>query len=209
VYLRPATTDAPLLRFSASDSSPIAGKYCSNHVFHYRVLSDARACRRWKLTQSENSNLRLHYYFLLQRQKICKFLEQHYMHYYKFWRSGIWGISVNLTTEWMTGVWFPQRQRIFSPASVSRPDLRPTHRPVQRVFGVLYPGVKRGRGVTLTTDPSSTEVNIISRSYTPSVPKRLHGVAGQLYFFGFFGRSVVLNTSITKYFNTQILQDSF
>jgi hypothetical protein len=29
VYLGPATTDATLLRFPVSDSSPIAGKYCS------------------------------------------------------------------------------------------------------------------------------------------------------------------------------------
>jgi hypothetical protein len=40
-----------------------------------------------------------------------------------------------------------------SPASVSRPDLRPTQPPVQWVLGVLSPGIKRGRGVTLTTHP--------------------------------------------------------
>jgi hypothetical protein len=46
-----------------------------------------------------------------------------------------------------------QGQRIFPLASVSRPALRPTQPPVQWVPGVLSPGVKRGRGVTLTTQP--------------------------------------------------------
>jgi len=36
---------------------------------------------------------------------------------------------------------------------VSRPALRPTQPPVQWVPGVLSPGVKRGRGVTLATHP--------------------------------------------------------
>jgi hypothetical protein len=39
----------------------------------------------------------------------------------------------------------------FPLASVSRPALGPTQPPVQWVPGVLSPGVKRGRGVTLTT----------------------------------------------------------
>jgi len=36
---------------------------------------------------------------------------------------------------------------------VSRPALRPTQPLVQWVPGVLSPGVKRGRGVTLATHP--------------------------------------------------------
>jgi hypothetical protein len=36
---------------------------------------------------------------------------------------------------------------------VSRPALGPTQPPVQWVPGVLSPGVKRGRGVMLTTHP--------------------------------------------------------
>jgi hypothetical protein len=47
----------------------------------------------------------------------------------------------------------PGRDRIFPLASVSRPALRPTEPPVQWVLGVLSPGVKRGRGVNLTTHP--------------------------------------------------------
>jgi hypothetical protein len=46
-----------------------------------------------------------------------------------------------------------QGQRIFPVASVSRPALGPTQPPVQWVPGVLSLGVKRGRGVTLTTHP--------------------------------------------------------
>jgi hypothetical protein len=50
-------------------------------------------------------------------------------------------------------------QRIFPLSSVSRPALGPTQPPLQWVPGVLSPGVKRGRGVMLTTHPpSSAEV---------------------------------------------------
>jgi hypothetical protein len=37
--------------------------------------------------------------------------------------------------------------------SVLNPALEPTQPPVQWVPGVLYPGLKRGRGVKLTTHP--------------------------------------------------------
>jgi hypothetical protein len=64
-----------------------------------------------------------------------------------------------------------QRQRIFLLASASRPALRPTQPPVQWV-----PGVKRGRGVTLTTHPHLVPRLRMSRSYICSHPKCLHGV---------------------------------
>jgi hypothetical protein len=60
----------------------------------------------------------------------------------------------SLTTGWTIGrSGFDPRQgqRIFPLASVSRPALGPTQPPVQWVPGVLSPGVKRGRGVVLTT----------------------------------------------------------
>jgi hypothetical protein len=44
-------------------------------------------------------------------------------------------------------------ERIFPLTTVSRPALGPTHNPVQWVPGVLSPGLKRSRGVTLTTHP--------------------------------------------------------
>jgi hypothetical protein len=42
--------------------------------------------------------------------------------------------------------------------------------------GVLSPGLKSGRGVTLTTHPHLVPRSSMSRSYTSSSPKRLHGV---------------------------------
>jgi hypothetical protein len=42
--------------------------------------------------------------------------------------------------------------------------------------GDLSPGLKRGRGVTLTTHPHLLPMLRMSRSYTSSSPKRLHGV---------------------------------
>jgi hypothetical protein len=60
--------------------------------------------------------------------------------------------------------------------SVSRPALGPTQAPVQSVPGVLCPGLKRGRGVTLTTHPHLVPRSRISRGYTSSPPKRLRGV---------------------------------
>jgi hypothetical protein len=42
---------------------------------------------------------------------------------------------------------------IFTLASVSKPALEPTQPPVQWIQGVLSPGLKRGRGVMLTTHP--------------------------------------------------------
>jgi len=59
---------------------------------------------------------------------------------------------------------------------VSRPALRPSQSPVQWVPGVLSPGVKRGRGVMLTTHTHLVLRSRMSRSYTSSPPKRLHGV---------------------------------
>jgi hypothetical protein len=72
-----------------------------------------------------------------------------------------------------------QRQRIFPLTSVSRPALRPNQPPVQWV-----PGLKRGRGVTLTTHPHLVPRSIISRSYTSSPPSSSMACSGTalLYF---------------------------
>jgi hypothetical protein len=74
------------------------------------------------------------------------------------------------------GVRSPAGARIFPLASVSRPALGPTQPPVQWVPRVLSPGVKRGRGVALTTHPHLVSRSRMSRSYTSSPPKHLHGV---------------------------------
>jgi hypothetical protein len=68
-----------------------------------------------------------------------------------------------------------QRQRIFILVSASNPALGPTQSPVQWVPGILSPGVKRGRGVMLTIYPHPVSWLRMSRSYTSSPPRRLHG----------------------------------
>jgi hypothetical protein len=62
-----------------------------------------------------------------------------------------------LTTDWTTGVRSPTKAEDFS--------------------SVFSQGVKRGsRGVMLTTHPHLVPRLRMSRSYTSSPPKRLHGV---------------------------------
>jgi hypothetical protein len=65
-----------------------------------------------------------------------------------------------------------QGQRIFLLSYVSRPAPGPTQAPLQWVPGVLSPGIKRGRGVMLTTQPYLVPRLGMSRSYTP-VPQSL------------------------------------
>jgi hypothetical protein len=76
-----------------------------------------------------------------------------------------------LTTDWATRVrWFSprQRQRIFPLASVSKPALRHNPPSIQWVLRDLSPGIKGGRGVTLTTHPLLVLRSIISTSYISS-----------------------------------------
>jgi hypothetical protein len=76
-------------------------------------------------------------------------------------------------------------ERIFTLTSLSRPALRPTQPPVQWLLGVLSPGVKRGRGVTLTTHPYLVLRSRMSRSYTssPPPPNRLPGMYWDSFSF--------------------------
>jgi hypothetical protein len=84
-----------------------------------------------------------------------------------------------LATDWTTGLsrfdLWQRRKDGFPLAFVFRPALGPTQTPVQWVPGVISPGLKRGRGVTLTTHhhlvPSSR-----MKSYTSSPLKRLRDV---------------------------------
>jgi hypothetical protein len=46
-----------------------------------------------------------------------------------------------------------------------------------------FPGVKRGRGVTLTTHPHLVPRLSMSRSYTSSPPMRLHGMQRNTFTF--------------------------
>jgi hypothetical protein len=72
---------------------------------------------------------------------------------------------------------------IFPLSSVSRPALRPTQPPVQWVPGVLSLGVKRCRGLMVTTHPHLVLRSRVSRSYTSSPPKRLRGVLWDCFSF--------------------------
>jgi hypothetical protein len=80
-----------------------------------------------------------------------------------------------------------QRQRILPLTSASRPALRPTQPPVQWVPGALSPGLKRGRGVMLTTHPLPVPWLRKSRSYTSCHPNApLWSVTGPLYLSPLF-----------------------
>jgi hypothetical protein len=89
-----------------------------------------------------------------------------------------------LATGWPTGRWrfdLRQRRKDFSSSLCVQTALGPTQPPVQRVPGVLSPGLKRGRGVTLTTHPHLVPRSRMSRSYTSSPPQASPWrVAGQL-----------------------------
>jgi hypothetical protein len=71
----------------------------------------------------------------------------------------------------------PGRGKGVSSSLSARPARGHTQFPVQWVPGVLSPGVKGGRCVTLTTHPHLVPRSRMSRSYTSSPPKRLHGVS--------------------------------
>jgi hypothetical protein len=74
-----------------------------------------------------------------------------------------------------------QRQRIFLLVPGSRLDLGPTQSPMQWVPGVLSPGVKRGRGVMLTTHRHLVPRLIMSRSYTSSPPSAFMACSGRAF----------------------------
>jgi hypothetical protein len=67
----------------------------------------------------------------------------------------VWAAQLSQYSAWLRtgrpGFDPRQRQRIFPLTSASRPAVGPTQPPVQRVLGALSSGVKRCRGVMLTT----------------------------------------------------------
>jgi hypothetical protein len=64
--------------------------------------------------------------------------------------------------------------KLFPLTFVSRPGLGFTLTLVQWVPGVLFPGVKRSMGVTLTSHPHLVPMSRMSRSYTSSSTLHLH-----------------------------------
>jgi hypothetical protein len=119
-------------------------------------------------------------------QKYCVYRSEHiftllfvYLNVYFVTGAAIAQAVQCLTTGWTIGrSRFDPRQghRIFLLALASRPALGPTQPHIRWVPGVLSPGVKRGRGVTLTTHPHLVPRLRMSRSYTSSPPMRLHDV---------------------------------
>jgi hypothetical protein len=102
-------------------------------------------------------------------------------------QENTWHISLTGSRDSTGSVWLRARrsgfdplegQRIFLlvPASISA--LGPTQPPIQWVPGVLSPGVKRGRGVMLTTHPHIVPRFIMSRCCTSFPPCASMGCSG-------------------------------
>jgi hypothetical protein len=76
---------------------------------------------------------------------------------HSLWYFALLNITQLLYILWLQTGWpgfdCQQKQSIFPIASVFRPALRPTQPPIQWVPGGPLPGVKRIRGVMLTTHP--------------------------------------------------------
>jgi hypothetical protein len=97
---------------------------------------------------------------------------------------------------------------LFPQTSMPRPALGPTQPPVQWVPAVLSTGVKRGRGVTLTTHRHLVPRSRMSRNYTSSNPLRLQRcVMGLHYLACFF--DVIFFLSCFPLFNFESIRRVF
>jgi hypothetical protein len=109
------------------------------------------------------------------------------------------------------GVRSPAGAKIFSLTSMSRPALGPTQSPVQWVPGVLSPGVKRGRGVTLTTHHHLVPRSEMSRSYTSTPPQEPAWRVAELLCFIWMSNDLnfymVLCENIALEQNTSLIHD--
>jgi hypothetical protein len=98
-----------------------------------------------------------------------------------------WGCSVSIVSDYgldnrVIEIRSPAEAKEFLLSSVPRPARGHTQFPVQRVPGVLSPGVKGDRGVTLTTHTHLVPKSIMSRSYTSPPKAPPWRVVGLLYF---------------------------
>jgi hypothetical protein len=115
---------------------------------------------------------------MTQRDNIFPFSQNHTLFsgtYIYIYIPRSWGSSVSTVTDYGLDDWgsIPDRGRGFF---FCIQTLGPTQPPVQWEPGVLSLGVKRSRGVTLTTPPHLVQRLRMSRSYTSSPPKHLHGM---------------------------------
>jgi hypothetical protein len=99
---------------------------------------------------------------------------------FKIWyngtnKEGSRGSSVSIVTE-TTGVWSPTEAEDFSSSLCVQTGSGAHPASCQMGTGGLSPGVKRGRGVILTTNPHLVPRLRMSRNYTASHPMRLHSV---------------------------------
>jgi hypothetical protein len=109
--------------------------------------------------------------------------------------------------DWMARVRSRQRQRIFPLTSASRPALGPTQPPIQWEPQPLSLGVKRGRGMMLTTHPLLVPKLRKSRSYTschPNVP--LWSIMGPLYLLFFIYTCILFLVSLVLYIISSNIQ---
>jgi hypothetical protein len=123
--------------------------------------------------------LYLHFIMLQPESKICSTL----MNILRSRVSSGSIVSDYRLDDRTIGVRSPAGAEDFS--SSLRPALGPTQPPVQWVPGVLSPGVKRGRGVMLTTHPQLVPRSWMSRGYTPLPPSASMACNGTalLYFY--------------------------
>jgi hypothetical protein len=102
----------------------------------------------------------------------------------------------------------PPQEKIFiySLTSASRPALGPTQPPLQWVPGAVSPGVKRGRGVMLSTNPhlfrrqDPVAAILLASSTSQAPPWR---IAGQLYF------TLLFFNSLGMFFRYSVLSRTF
>jgi hypothetical protein len=59
-----------------------------------------------------------------------------------------------------------------------------------------FTGIKRGRGVTLTTNPHLVPRSRMSKSYTSSTPRRQHGVWWDSFNFALFNAEINNNIAV-------------
>jgi hypothetical protein len=97
--------------------------------------------------------------------------------------TGSRGISVSIESgyglnDWANEVRSPAVAKDFSSSLCVQTGSGAHTAPVQWVQGVLSPGVKRGRSVTLTTHPHLVPRSRMSRSYTSSPPSACMACSG-------------------------------